>query len=145
MLKNRAVHEYVARHNLLKLSYQLSVASDFIHPLVLRLRSGRIEVVKPMLYTYDKVAKGGVLAYRAKDVDAALLLIWQTDGRRRVSGVYVSKRISADAYAAVVKLAELLWVGYGKSCGGVEEAVAGKSIEEIRKMLRTYVSPVGRQ
>jgi hypothetical protein len=57
----------------------------------------------------------------------------------------VSKRISADAYAAVVKLAELLWVGYGKSCGGVEEVVAGKSIEEIRKMSRTYVPPVGRQ
>ncbi|MFZ8810114.1 MAG: hypothetical protein ACO2PN_18670 [Pyrobaculum sp.] len=51
MLKNRAVHEYVARRNLLKLPYQLSVASDFIHPLVLR-----VEVVRPTLYTYDKAA-----------------------------------------------------------------------------------------
>jgi hypothetical protein len=101
----------MAGHSLLKLLYQLSVASDFIHPLVLRLRSGKVEVVRPTLYTYDKAAKGGVLAYRAKDVDTALLLIWQTDGRRRVSGIYVSKQVSADTYAAVVKLAELLWMG----------------------------------
>jgi len=125
----------------LKLPYQLDVTVDFIHPLVLRVENGRVEIVKPVLNLYERITKEGVLAYRAEDVDVAFLLIWWKDGRRRVYDVYVSARVGGDVYTSIVKLVELLWIGYEKSYSEIEEMVAGKSVKEIRKTLLAYVPP----
>jgi len=129
------------KRNLLKLPYQLDVTVDFVHPLVLRLKGGRVETVKPVLNMYDRFAKAGGLVYDADDVDIAFLLIWPKEGRRRVYEIYVSKRIGSDAYASIVKLVELLWEGYGKSYSEIEETLAGKSVKELRKTLLAYIPP----
>ncbi len=131
----------MAKHNLLKLPYQLDVTTDFIHPLVLKVKNGRVEVVKPMLNMYEWVAKVGVLVYNADDVDVALLLISPIRGMRRVYDVYVSKRIDTDTYTAIINLVDMLWVGYEKSYSFVEETLAGKTVKELRKILVTYVPP----
>jgi hypothetical protein len=133
MFKRCVDLEYMAKRNLLKFPYRLGVVTDFVHPLVLRLRNGRVEVARPVLYMYDEMLNGGVLAYRAKDVDAAFLLIWQTDGKRRVYDVCISTRV--DAYLPIARLVNMLWIGRGKSYFEIQKAVAGKSVEEIRKTL----------
>jgi hypothetical protein len=131
----------VARRSLLKLPYQLDVATDFIYPLVLRTRHGVVEVVEPTSNMYNWIAKVGVFVYNADDVDIALLLVSPIRGMRRVYDIYVSAHVDADTYTAIIKLVELLWVGYERSYSGVVELLVGKSIKEIRKTLRAYVPP----
>jgi len=126
----------------LKLPYQPDITADIIYPLVLNIRKGRVEIVKPTLGLYEWVARDGVLVYDAVNVDIAFLLIWQRKGdRRRVYDIYVSERVDADAYTAIVKLVDLLWVGYGKSYSEIEEILASKTVKEIRKMLPTHIPP----
>ena len=131
----------MAKYNMLKLPYQVDVTVDFIHPLVLRVKNGRVEAVQPMLNMYEWVSKIGVLVYNADDVDIAFLLVSPISGRRRIYNIYVSARIDTDVYASIVKLVELLWVGYERSYSGVVETLVGKNIKELRKTLLAYIPP----
>ena len=128
------------KHNKLKLPYQVDVVVDFIRPLVLRTRHGRVEVVKPVRDVYNWVSKTGVLVYNADEVDIALLLIWSKDGKRRVLDIYVSAYVDADAYKSIFDLVDLMW-DYGRSYNTIEEMLVGKDINEIKKMLLAYVPP----